>query len=207
LFVEGEEIRTTASHLFFTDSGWWKAAENLKVGDKILNSKGELKTLIGKSVEALKEPERIYNLNVDQFHTYFVGTSGLLVHNNCSPQVTEAINHGDLWYIVNGYESPQGLIYNVTVDENRIEHVLAHGVPDLTKPQHSVFNVANKDIIPLVDEAWLKRFGPGVTNFVQSNGNEVFDIPMGRIVGTAGQTSIRVVVEKGTRVIVTAFPQ
>jgi hypothetical protein len=70
--------------LFFTDSGWWKAAENLKLGDKILNSKGELRTLIGKSVETLQEPEKIYNLNVDQFHTYFVGTSRLLVHNDCT---------------------------------------------------------------------------------------------------------------------------
>jgi hypothetical protein len=91
LFVEGEEIRTTASHLFFTDSGWWKAAENLKVGDKIINSKGELKTLIVKSIETLNEPERIYNLNVDQFHTYFVGESRLLVHNNCT---AEAMAYG-----------------------------------------------------------------------------------------------------------------
>jgi hypothetical protein len=91
LFVEGEEIRTTANHLFFTDNGWWKAAENLKVGDKILNSKGELKTLIGKSVETLQEPERIYNLNVENFHTYFVGTNGLLVHNDCSEAMTNVL--------------------------------------------------------------------------------------------------------------------
>jgi hypothetical protein len=90
LLVEGEEIRTTANHLFFTDCGWWKAAENLKVGDKILNSKGELKVLIRKSIETLQEPERIYNLNVDQFHTYFVGTSGLLVHNDCLPEMMAA---------------------------------------------------------------------------------------------------------------------
>jgi hypothetical protein len=76
--------------LFFTDSGWWKAAENLKVGDKILDSKGELKTLIGKSVEALQVPERIYNFNVAEFHTYFVGTNGLLVHNDCTADMISA---------------------------------------------------------------------------------------------------------------------
>jgi len=89
LNVDGEEIRTTADHLLFTDIGWWKAAENLQVGDKILNSQGEFKTLIGKSVETLQEPERIYNLNVDGFHTYFVGTNGLLVHNGCSEEMAE----------------------------------------------------------------------------------------------------------------------
>jgi len=206
LNVEGEEIRTTPSHLFFTDDGWWKAADNIKAGDKIVDSSGRLREVYSTELEKLNEPERIYNLNVEDYHTYFVGKSGLLVHNICSPQVTEAISHGKFDYIVNGYESPQGLIYNVTVDENRIEHVLAHGVPDLTKPDHSVFNVANKDIIPLVDEAWAARNGSGVTKVVQTNGNEYFDIPMGRVIGTAGQTSIRVVVEQGTRVIVTAFP-
>ena len=206
LKLEGEEIRTTASHLFFTDSGWWKAAGNLKAGDRILTAKGELKEVTATSVETLQQPERIYNLNVDEFHTYFVGSQRLLVHNNCTPQVTEAISHGNLDYIVNGFESPQGIIYNVTADENRIEHVLAHGVPDLTKPEHSVFNVANKDIIPLVDEAWSNRTGTNVIKVIQPNGNEYFDIPMGRVIGTAGQTSIRVVVEQGTRVIVTAFP-
>lgn len=84
--------------------------------------------------------------------------------------------------------------------------MLAHGVPDLTKPEHAVFNVANKDILPLVDEAWSAKNGSGVTKIVQTNGNEYFDIPMGRVVGTEGQTSIRIVVEQGMRVIVTAFP-
>jgi hypothetical protein len=65
----------------------------LKVGDKILNSKGELKTLIGKSVEALNEPERIYNINVDEFHTYFVGESELLVHNDCTDEMTDVARH------------------------------------------------------------------------------------------------------------------
>ena len=90
--AEGEEIRTTASHLFFTNSGWWQAAENIKVGDRIVTANGELKTVIATGVELLEEPERIYNLNVDEFHTYFVGTNGLLVHNNCTERMTEFIN-------------------------------------------------------------------------------------------------------------------
>jgi len=92
LTLGNEEIRTTASHLFFTDSGWWKAAENLKYGDRILNNKGEYETLLESSVETLQQPEKIYNLNVDEFHTYFVGASGLLVHNNCTEEMIEHLN-------------------------------------------------------------------------------------------------------------------
>lgn len=64
LNIEGEEIRTTASHLFFTEEGWWRAGENIKPGDRILTSDGELKTVKAVSVEMLPEPEKIYNLNV-----------------------------------------------------------------------------------------------------------------------------------------------
>jgi len=83
LNIEGEEIKTTASHLFFTNSGWWKAAENIKKGDKILNALGALKEVSSCKVENLLEPDRIYNLNVEEFHTYYVGNQGLLVHNAC----------------------------------------------------------------------------------------------------------------------------
>ncbi len=54
LKLEDEEIKTTASHLFYTDSGWLKAARNLKPGDQIVNSKGELKTLLSTSLEELE---------------------------------------------------------------------------------------------------------------------------------------------------------
>lgn len=83
LNVQGQEIRTTPSHLFFVD-GWWKSAENLKVGDKILTSAGDLKEVTATTTENQAEPERIYNLNVGDYHTYFVSGLELLVHNDCN---------------------------------------------------------------------------------------------------------------------------
>ena len=92
LIVGNEEINTTSSHLFFTDSGWWKSAKNIKVGDRILTDDGELKEVTATIVVELEEPVRIYNLNVEDYHTYFVGTNELLVHNDCSEVMTEAFN-------------------------------------------------------------------------------------------------------------------
>ncbi|AEV68239.1 polymorphic toxin-type HINT domain-containing protein [Acetivibrio clariflavus] len=82
LIVGNEEINTTSSHLFFTDSGWWKSAKNIKVGDRIFAAEGELKEVTATRVVDLEEAVRIYNLNVDEFHTYFIGKQGLLIHNN-----------------------------------------------------------------------------------------------------------------------------
>jgi hypothetical protein len=91
LNVEGEEIRTTSSHVFFTNTGWWKAAGNIKEGDKIVDSSGEMKEVKSIELEKLDEYERIYNFNVEDYHTYFVGSHGLLVHNDCSPVKAELI--------------------------------------------------------------------------------------------------------------------
>ena len=53
------------------------------------------------SNEGLEEPVTVYNFEVKDFHTYFVGESGVLVHNTCtndtniSPQMEEKILHGE----------------------------------------------------------------------------------------------------------------
>ena len=85
-------INTTPGHLFFTNIGWWVAAENLKAGDKVVTASGETKEIVSVESNVTAEPVSIYNLNVEDFHTYFVGSQGLLVHNDCSEFVTQIIN-------------------------------------------------------------------------------------------------------------------
>jgi hypothetical protein len=48
----------------------------------------------GVSVIEPMAPETAYNLVVDDFHTYFVGESRLLVHDNTCPRPTTAIAPG-----------------------------------------------------------------------------------------------------------------
>jgi len=113
---------------------------------------------------------------------------------------------GKLKSIGNGeWQSTEGLIYGQGSKQgNRVKHVLEHAVPDPSKPLHSVFNVGKNDVLPLVDEAWSMK--NGVTPVLQGNGNAVYNIPMGKIIGTNGEGTMRIVVEGGTSKIVTAFP-
>jgi hypothetical protein len=90
-----------------------------------------------------------------------------------------------------------------SVHGNRVLHVLDHLSPNPTKPLHTLFNVDRTQLIGLIDEAWAARQGPGV---LQSNGNRVFDVAMGRVVGQGGEQSIRIVVRNGTTKVVTAYP-
>ncbi|MCX7747060.1 MAG: polymorphic toxin-type HINT domain-containing protein [Clostridia bacterium] len=94
LGVIGEEIKTTSTHLFYMEGGYWKAAENIKPGDRILTSSGEVKQILSVKEGNFEEAQRIYNLNVEDYHTYFVGNQGLLVHNSCSEALTKLIREG-----------------------------------------------------------------------------------------------------------------
>ncbi|QWI73129.1 hypothetical protein ER45_029755 (plasmid) [Bacillus mycoides] len=106
-----------------------------------------------------------------------------------------------------GYtETPAGLQYKPAVAggkrEGRIEHVLKHAHPDTTKPQHSVFNVEESEILKLLDEAWTKKGTPALSN---TDGDE-YEINMGRAIGTNGETKIKIIVEPGTSSVITAYP-
>jgi len=62
------------------DKGWTEAVE-IEVGDKLLLQDGTTETVSEKTVEQLDIPVKVYNLTVDDFHTYFVGEDCVLVHN------------------------------------------------------------------------------------------------------------------------------
>jgi len=82
LTIGGELICTTASHPFYTTSGEWKAAGDLKVGDRVVTMTGEA-TVEATEVEKLSEAVTVYNLTVEGAHNYYVAENGVLVHNEC----------------------------------------------------------------------------------------------------------------------------
>jgi intein/homing endonuclease len=91
LIVEGELIETTPTHLFMLEKGNWRAAENLKSGDRILTADGEIKTVDEIQVISYDKARPIFNLNVDEYHTYFITGLALLVHNDCNEITTDFI--------------------------------------------------------------------------------------------------------------------
>ncbi len=76
-------IDTTTTHPFYVVGEGWKAAGDLKFGDKIYALDGTTVIINGANLEKLDKPIKVYNLEVADFHTYFVGNTGMLVHNRC----------------------------------------------------------------------------------------------------------------------------
>ena len=83
--VNGETIETTKEHPFWVEGQGWTKAKFLKAGDQLRDDDGN--SVIINKVEIVSLPKNqytiVYNLEVADFHTYFVSDSDILVHNTC----------------------------------------------------------------------------------------------------------------------------
>jgi hypothetical protein len=86
LSLDGEELLTTRGHPFWVAGVGWRMAKEL--GDAAV-----LHAVTGSILLASVEPAgelEAYNLVVAEFNTYFVGESGVLVHDNTPRRPTKA---------------------------------------------------------------------------------------------------------------------
>ena len=81
LTISGEEIITTVDHPFYVQGRGFIDAGNLLVGDKLVSVNGEDLIIEDYRIELTEEPVSVYNFQVEDFHTYFVGDCGVWVHN------------------------------------------------------------------------------------------------------------------------------
>ena len=83
VFVNGEEVITTPEHPFYSPVKGWTAACELRAGDILVSVNGEYVVVEKIQNEILETPITVYNFEVEDFHTYYVGKGALLVHNIC----------------------------------------------------------------------------------------------------------------------------
>ncbi len=76
--LDNETIKTTAAHPFYTKSGW-KQATDLTLEDEVQTKSGNWHRI--KATNFKYQKETVYNFEVKDYHTYFVGKLKWLVHN------------------------------------------------------------------------------------------------------------------------------
>lgn len=81
LHTTAGDIDTTTNHPFYVVDKGWIAAGDLVDGDEILTLDGSVAVITGSEIEKLDEKILVYNLEVADFNTYFVGDYAVLVHN------------------------------------------------------------------------------------------------------------------------------
>ena len=110
--IEGEEIETTPWHLFYTSEGWLEA-DDLSTGSLILSLDGTYGVVEAILVE--DRSETMYDLTVDEVHTFSVGDGDWVVHN-CG-----GLTDGQIYRLIRdgSIDRPGGLDINT----NRISEV------------------------------------------------------------------------------------
>lgn len=91
LNIDGEQILATKGHVFWVAGKGWRMAKRLEIGDQIHGVSGGLRV---EEMEERPAPKRVYNLVIQDFHTYFVGESGALVHDITYRRPTRAVIPG-----------------------------------------------------------------------------------------------------------------
>ena len=81
LVINGEEIITTETHPFYVKDRGFVDAGELLVGDSLLDVHGNVLLIEDIQIEYPQEPTTVYNFQVEDFHTYYVGEQFVLVHN------------------------------------------------------------------------------------------------------------------------------
>ncbi len=87
LLIGNELIETTPNHRFWAESeknnfaGGWKTANKLTKEFKLIDSVGQVQEV--NNVDNIQENSNVYNLEIEDWHTYFVSSKKILVHNDC----------------------------------------------------------------------------------------------------------------------------
>lgn len=83
VLVNGEDIICTPAHPFYSPVKGWTEAVDLRAGDNLVLVNGEHVIVEKIQHEILESPINVYNFQVEDYHTYYVG-KGILVHNTCT---------------------------------------------------------------------------------------------------------------------------
>ena len=148
-----EEITTTPFHPFYVPQKGWTSAVDLRAGDILVTVNGEYVVLEKVQHEILENPVTVYNFEVEEFHTYYVTGSAILVHNKClvnengvRVDVRTSNEHG----LPHAHVSGNGP--NTTVG---LDGYPMRGHPNFSKQQFRVIE-KNWEIIKKGIELWFK---------------------------------------------------
>ena len=173
-------------------TGEWKVASNLKAGDEVLSEDGKKAKVSEVKVEKLAEEITVYNLELDEVHTYFVA-GGVLVHNECGTSntsdsesdldsvddiFTEGKETFDNFDINNAYVKPKHLS---TTGENGQKFIGANK----TEAESILKDALSNAKIVSISDNGLTKVG---------NVSHEIVIDAGKIVGTKGENLIKIVI-------------
>ena len=109
VFAKGEEIVCTGGHPLYVPRKGFVQAKALKSTDKQVLSDGKVVEIERIEKEELTTLETTYNFEEEDYHTYYVTESKVLVHNRCKPKMA---NRGST-----GRTEPNNLVEKLAMEQ------------------------------------------------------------------------------------------
>ena len=187
--VDGETIEATTNHPFYVEGYGFRQAEDLKPGYILILLDGSRKYVEDIHIEELSEAIKVYNFEVEDWHTYFVGEQGVLVHNNCGETIPEG-----------------GSGTGYTVSDSRKIHILegdgvgnpGHGpnrgftqgaFPDTWTDEQAISAI--EDVANNPNSTWKQATGAGYKNSIITRGSPDINAPKYTSTGRAVRYTVR----------------
>lgn len=123
LNIGREKIVTTDAHPFYVENRGWVNAGELGIGTAIVTRAGPSAVVVSAKVNALSANVPVFNLTVANFHTYYVGESCALVHNQtgqtCAIEFENVVPDALAKFGSSGHKSNAWNNYTGTWDKTR----------------------------------------------------------------------------------------
>jgi hypothetical protein len=87
-------VRSTPTHRFWVEGRGWTMASDLRLLDVVRQRDGGTAIVGGEETET--QASTVYNIEVEDDHSYFVGEFGVLVHNACTQNQLDHIFRNNL---------------------------------------------------------------------------------------------------------------
>ncbi len=132
---ETKPLGTTPNHPFWSeDRHDWVQAGQLNVGERLRLENGTLTTVIARTPRPGRD--EVYNLQVEGHHTYYVGQSGVLVHNSqnyakWAGKSTDALSGSELAELQGEFRKLRNKLRHNT----QVPQPLIKGKPSFQDPQ------------------------------------------------------------------------
>ena len=143
IYVHEEIIEATGDHPFFINGIFIKAKE-LHKGDSVQLYSGK-KEIIDSILIKADSSYDVYNFTVDQFHTYYVGYTSILVHNSSCQRVGTSSFRGKPAIPSDPY-SPESVARRRGTYENPGHHDPSGGGPNPYNPTKSVLPSNDREL-------------------------------------------------------------
>ncbi|QTQ07264.1 HNH endonuclease [Macrococcoides canis] len=115
--TNGEIIQSTPQHLYYTTNRGFIVAEALTDGDTLLCQNQLIRI---KSIETKEMTTEVYNFEVEDYHTYFVGNVSVLVHNKCRI-VFKELEDGSILITPKGFKDADSYIEHMRINKEFME--------------------------------------------------------------------------------------